>query len=939
MAEARAQRDRRLIARTAALFSEDYPLDQLIERLCDTLNAEFDATAAAVALDSGDGELRVAGSSSGELVAPRSISRESREYAAFAQREAEVIDSEFGPGIVAPIVHNQRTLGIIAVWCTPASEFDDQDLRMLQAIARLLGIAVRNQRVLGAPGGAWRLPLWIVGVVAALAIGLSVLIASYSMLRAARLDSVARQVATSRLQTVVAQIDTYVGDSRQLNASAVALFTGVRGRRAYTDRTLRSLLQSSTSDSIYGVGVWYAPYAFDPRVRLFGPYAHRQAKVGVAVTSDAMRPGTYDYPERPWYRAGIRADGRLVFTDPYFDLDHVYVTAVRAFRDNDGRIAGVVTVDALLTNLEDLVRRTATEGSFTYIIARDETVIATSDDAGLLAFARGAVPGARDVEHVPLAQLLAYTRRISGDDTGGVSTVVPATRWRAGVAVQRRAFDTDARRLRDITFVAIGGIWLAALFAIVTLFRSRRYVRRARRLEAQRRALEREVAERVRVEERLREYAYRDELTQLANRASVIAHLTSLIERLRLDADDNFALLFIDLDRFNLINDSLGHVTGDALLAEISDRLRGLTKTGDLLARPGGDEFVLVISHTTEERARSRAADVLRALRQPFWLSGHEFYMTASIGIALGDQRYDRPEEVLRDADAAMYEAKRAGRATFRLFDRSMHERAIERLALETDLRRGLSRGEIFVEYQPVFSLADNCLAGFEALARWRHPVRGLMGAETFIPLAEQTGLIVDIDECVMAEACATARAWVDKVPRLFIAVNASAAHLTRIDDLSLIRRALETSGLPPSSLKVEITETAIMEGGEKALAVLARLRELGVGLAIDDFGTGYSSLSYLQRLPIEELKIDRAFVGSMLHSEKAAEIVRAILAIAKALHLRVTAEGVETQEQAQCLARFGIGLAQGYYYGKAMGAQAASELLGAYSERSFGVK
>jgi diguanylate cyclase (GGDEF)-like protein len=671
---------------------------------------------------------------------------------------------------------------------------------------------------------------------------------------------------------------------------------------------------------------------------LYGPYAHRTGGGAIQVTLQWMRPG-YDFPRHPWYREGIEANGKLVFTDPYFDLDHVYISAVRAFRRSDGQIAGVVTVDTLLTNLETVMRGTASDGSFSYVTAPDGRVVATSDDTGLVSFARARQPNVHDASNLPRSTLLAFAGKIAGDNAERLSTIVPTTRWRVGVAVARHTIEPDGRHLLDITLIAIGGIWLAAIVAVLALLRSGKYARRTRALEAQRRTLELEIAERVRAEERLREYAYRDELTQLANRASVIAQLTSHMEQLRLDADDNFAVLFIDLDRFNIINDSLGHATGDALLAEIAHRLRDLTKAGDLLARLGGDEFVLVMSHATEEKARSRAAEIIRALRHPLWLSGHEFFISASIGIALGDPRYEAPEELLRDADAAMYEAKRSGRSTFRLFDRSMHARAMEQLALETDLRRGISRGEIFVEYQPIFSLSQGRLAGFEALARWRHPTRGRINAETFVPLAEQTGLIVDIDERVMAEACATARSWVDSSPDIFVAVNASAAHLTRIDDLSLVRRALEASGLPPSSLKLEITETAIMEGGEKALGVLARLRDLGVGIVIDDFGTGYSSLSYLQRLPIEELKIDRTFIGAMVHNEKAAEIVRAILAISKALHLRVTAEGVETNEQANRLAVFGVGLAQGYYYGKAMDAAAASELLRANSERSLGVQ
>jgi predicted signal transduction protein with EAL and GGDEF domain len=336
--------------------------------------------------------------------------------------------------------------------------------------------------------------------------------------------------------------------------------------------------------------------------------------------------------------------------------------------------------------------------------------------------------------------------------------------------------------------------------------------------------------------------------------------------------------------------------------------------------------------------ARRRAAETLQALRHPFTLSGMEFFVTASIGIAFGDLRYEEPEEIIRDADVAMYEAKRSGRATFRIFDRSMHADALERLALETDLRHALERGEIYVEYQPLVSLADGRIAGFEALARWRHPTRGRVMPDVFIKLAEQTGLIVEIDERVVAQAALAASEWIAHDPNVFVAVNFSAAHLARVDDLAIVRRAIEGSGIAPSALKIEITESAVMENVEKSFDLLSGLRELGVPVIIDDFGTGYSSLSQLQQLPVEELKIDRAFVSTMLHDEKSAEIVRAIVAISRTLHMHVTAEGVESAEQAHLLAEFGIAYAQGQHFGMSVDAQTARRMLSGPLERSIGV-
>jgi EAL domain-containing protein (putative c-di-GMP-specific phosphodiesterase class I) len=301
--------------------------------------------------------------------------------------------------------------------------------------------------------------------------------------------------------------------------------------------------------------------------------------------------------------------------------------------------------------------------------------------------------------------------------------------------------------------------------------------------------------------------------------------------------------------------------------------------------------------------------------------------VSASIGIAAGDRRYERPEEIVRDADLAMYHAKRQGRAQFQLFEPAMHERALAQLELESDLRRAIARKELFVVYQPIMSLAGGRIAGFEALVRWNHPRRGLVMPLEFIPLAEQTGIITDVDEYVMEMACTTARAWIEEFPELYLAVNASATDLSRGVLPRIVSKALASSRFPGTSLKLEITETAVMENAEAGRKLLKTLPS-GVRIQIDDFGTGYSSLSYLQALPIDELKIDGSFIAGMLRNAEAAEIVRAIISLAKTLRLNVTAEGVETPEQAESLAEWGVDFAQGHYYTPPLGAGEALAFL-----------
>jgi diguanylate cyclase (GGDEF)-like protein/PAS domain S-box-containing protein len=442
-----------------------------------------------------------------------------------------------------------------------------------------------------------------------------------------------------------------------------------------------------------------------------------------------------------------------------------------------------------------------------------------------------------------------------------------------------------------------------------------------------------DITDRKRAEEQLLHDAFHDALTGLPNRALFMDHVKMAIQRSRRSGDRLFAALFLDLDRFKIINDSLGHMVGDQLLVGIAHRLEACLRPGDTVARLGGDEFTILLEDlTTTDDAIDVARRVQEAVTQPFNIGGHEVFTTASIGIALSNTGYDRAEDLLRDADTAMYRAKMEGKKRHVVFDKAMHDRAMELLQIETDLRRAITRKEFFLNYQPIVCLETGKVASFEALVRWRHPERGLVMPGEFIPVAEETGLIIPLGVFVLNEACRQMRAW-QKVglagEDVTMSVNLSSRQFSQTDLIDQVSSALRDSGLKAANLKLEITESMVMENIDMAIGMLAQLRGLGVGLSIDDFGTGYSSLSYLHRFPIDTLKIDRSFVTQMTDNAENAEIVRTIVTLARSLDMHVIAEGVETGEQLRQLGGLGCDYGQGYLFSRPVGAGQAVELLG----------
>jgi len=437
--------------------------------------------------------------------------------------------------------------------------------------------------------------------------------------------------------------------------------------------------------------------------------------------------------------------------------------------------------------------------------------------------------------------------------------------------------------------------------------------------------------------EHFRHAAFHDSLTGLPNRAMFTELLKAEIESSQRRREHIFAVLFLDLDRFKNINDSLGHTHGDLLLVAFAERLERTLRPIDTLARFGGDEFAILLSGMSDATDAVRVAQRIQdELSQPFVLDKNSAFATASIGIALSSSGYDRPDDILRDADIAMYRAKENGKARYEVFDHGMHARAVSRLQLESDLRQAIEQKEFCVFYQPIVSLQTGRLAGFEALVRWNHPRRGLVSPADFIPVAEETGLIVPIGEWVLNEACARVRQWQIDSPShrsLSLSVNLSARQVAQPDLLSRIKEALENSKLNPHCLKLEITESVVMENAEAAAQMFKQLRSLGVQLSIDDFGTGYSSLSYLHRFPLNYLKIDRSFV-SRLTTDNDNAIVRTISTLARNLGMEVIAEGIETEEQFQQLKMLGCEYGQGYLFSRPVGNEGVDHLLAQDSKR-----
>jgi len=444
--------------------------------------------------------------------------------------------------------------------------------------------------------------------------------------------------------------------------------------------------------------------------------------------------------------------------------------------------------------------------------------------------------------------------------------------------------------------------------------------------------LQEEIISRQKLQSQILDIALHDSLTGLPNRVLFIRRLKNALNRAKQEPNYKFAVLFLDCDRFKVINDSLGHLVGDELLIAIAHRLQTCLLPIDTLARLGGDEFGILLENITDINIAIQVAErILQQLSLAFKLSRYEVFMNASIGISWGNKDYDRPEYLLRDADTAMYRAKAQGRAKYHVFDPAMHQEAIHLLELENDLRRGVERQEFLVYYQPIVSLTTGRISGFEALVRWQHPTRGLVSPIEFIPVAEETGLISAINTWVLQSACHQLSIWqhhpITPEP-LSISVNLSARLFSQPNLLDRIDRIIYENQINPEHLQLEITESVIMENTNAIKIILEQLKQRKIKLIMDDFGTGYSSLSYLHSFPLDALKIDKSFVKRMQENEENMGLVPAMIGIANSMGMSAIAEGVETQEQLAQLRNLNCDFAQGYLFSKPIEEELVMKLL-----------
>ncbi|MDQ3365136.1 MAG: EAL domain-containing protein [Myxococcota bacterium] len=517
--------------------------------------------------------------------------------------------------------------------------------------------------------------------------------------------------------------------------------------------------------------------------------------------------------------------------------------------------------------------------------------------------------------HIPIIFLSAYPEHahaLQSYASGAVDYIL-------------KPFDPATLRSKVSVFVTLRQNELLLEAAHAEL--ERRVHERTAELAAANVALEREIRDRKAMEQQLIDQAHRDGLTGLANRALLLEHLSRAFARSRRRSRPSFAVMLLDLDRFKVVNDSLGHLAGDRLLVEVAHRLQSCLREVDTAARIGGDEFAVLVDGIDELRDATRLADrIQKRLGEPFDMDGKEVFTSASIGIAMMSPRAEVAEQLLRDADVAMYRAKEAGRARCAVFDQEMHASLMDQLHLEAELARALERDELFLLYQPILALRERRLVGFEALLRWRHPERGLVMPATFIPIAEETGLIRPIGRWVLEAACRQLAAWPSDT--LTMNINVSAQQMAHFDFTADVKRVLADTGLPASRLTLEITESTIMARGAVSDQIVAELHAQGVALCLDDFGTGYSCLSYLHELPVSGLKIDRSFVQRIGGSHERAEIVRSIVTLALNLGMTVTAEGVENAEQVERLEELACEHVQGFFFARPLDAAAAGALI-----------
>ncbi|HUA09275.1 MAG TPA: EAL domain-containing protein [Candidatus Acidoferrales bacterium] len=697
-----------------------------------------------------------------------------------------------------------------------------------------------------------------------------------------------------RLQRTQERVGTLVSDSEQFLLLGAQSAAAVSGDLALARMQVAEMFRARRDKDVFGMGMFFQPYAFDPHREFISVYDRdgvindkrydtllSDGVVQVMMDGPAYGPSD-DYTKWPWYRAAMKNPEQTVVIGPYYEDHETWVSLLRSFKLN-GKLDGVFAVDLLYARVKTLLSADLAPGDVLWVQGPKVTWLL------------GTSLRPPDPQHV---------RR---------EAVLPG---RTAGVVFHLSSDASAAIATDRRFQAlsIGLMLLLALLATIAMWLLLQRWQREEEtaiLQGEQVRLEHEVDVARRVEAELRHIAYIDGLTGLPNRAAFMDRVRELMRPS--GGSPPHAIFLVDLDRFNIVNETIGHPGGDELLRALAVRFSSAFPVVDV-ARLGGDEFA-VVAPFGEQTSKT----IAELIAEPVVVAGQIFRMNASMGIVLIDGSYERPEDLLRDADIAMYEAKGRGRARSATFDTTMRTRVARESELEADLRRAIERSEFTVHYQPLIRIETGEVAGFEALVRWQRAGETTISAGEFIPFAEARGLISAIDANMLRTVCSHASLIDSLFPGAQISANISVVELASRDLADSIERLLRDHSIAADRLKLEITETAMMLHADAVAHTIERLREIGIALVLDDFGTGYSSLAYLKRLSISGLKIDRTFVENIDRDERALEVVRSIVAIATSFGLDTTAEGVEGRAQLEILARLGVTFAQGHLFSEAL--------------------
>ena len=913
-----AERYGRAVQQLIALLYSDTSVSHFQQRACELAREALDADCTFLASVT-DGGTAIDASACKSAV-PDFDPKEMLDAAVSARRR--VFNENGAASVAVPIPYGGLVLGAFSACDTHRSRFGEADADALEAIAQYVALARSNDERIGRRVKFLKWERRAMWTIIAIAIAASIALGLYGLFFArANADRVAVN-AHAAADMTTDHLDRYFSNALQLAALEAAMAPQYRGNRVAVERFLQTVLASTRSDVIYGDGLAFQPYAFLPSIRLFNPYVHRTQNGRIVLTYSWSSP-TYDYVHRPWYRTGLQARAQSLVTQPYFDTDHVYISAVKAIRAGNTWI-GVATVDLTSETIDGFLARISDPSRIHYLTAGNGHVIAFPNPMQLLQFARSRHPVGRILD-VTIADANAF-----------IAQRYPGPR----ILVRTHAADIPVIMVTAFTppvigavpppinplMASAGGVWVLAIAAIFAIRLSRSRELAALDLERERARLAAEIDTRVKAESALRRAAEMDPLTGLANRFSLETALSESIASAR-EGSGIDSLVVIDLNDFDRINGAFGYNAGNSVLVEVAALLRKCAGERDLPARLGDDEFAVLV-RGDKQAALSLAERLQRQMATALSIGEERIFLDAGIGIAEVSADYARPEDLMRDAGFATYHAKRSERTAIVNFDPALRETASQQRETQAALRGAIERDEILIEYQPIMQIRDRRVVGFEALTRWQRSNEQRVNPGSFIPVAERTGMILALDRYVIERACLELAPLQQLRPGLHIAVNASALHFEHEASLRDLFTVLERSAAEPHTLKVELTESAVMGLTRDVAAPVRELHAMGIQLHLDDFGTGYSSLMYLQHLHVDALKIDKSFVEAMLQDERAMQIVQAIVTLARNFRIKLIAEGVETEAQEAALADLGVMYAQGFFYARPMAAQEARGLL-----------